>query len=57
MDADGIESLEKVLKDCFVMVASLKGAMYDAGDKFSANKHDCKIASVSNSFIRVSSVC
>lgn len=51
MNPDAIEPFEKVLKDGFFMVACVKDAMYVAGDKFGANKHDYKMGAVSNSSI------
>lgn len=51
MDPDSIEPFEKVLKDGFFMVSCVKDAMYVAGDKFGAGKHDYKMGAVSNSSI------
>jgi len=51
MNPDAIEPFEKVLKDGFFMVACVKDAMYVAGDKFGANKHDYKMGPVANSSI------
>jgi len=51
MHPDNIVPFQTVLKDGFMMVACVKDAMYEAGDKFGNNKFQYKMGDIANSSI------